>query len=68
MSKKNWAMLIVLVLIFFKSHAQYATVYPTNWWVGMKHNKIQLLIHGEYDGFSSEKVRMNYPGVTITNV
>lgn len=68
MRKKQWILSIVLVLIFYVATAQYATVYPTNWWAGMKHNKIQLLIHGEYDGFSSEKVRISYPGVTITNV
>src|SRR6185295_10419602 len=46
--------------------AQYATVYPTNWWVGMKHNKIQLIIRSDHENFSNEKVRINYPGVTLT--
>ena len=47
--------------------AQYAEIYPTNWWVNMKWNKVQLLIRGEYDGFNNEKVGINYPGITITN-
>lgn len=46
--------------------AQYAEVYPTNWWVGMKHNKVQLIIRADHESFSSEKVNINYPGVTVT--
>jgi glycosidase len=59
--------LLTLLVVVFCSHvnAQYATVYPSNWWVGMKHSNIQLLIKGEYTGFSKEKIKINYPGVTI---
>ena len=48
--------------------AQYATVYPTNWWIGMKHNKIQLLIKGNDDQFNKEKISIRYPGITITKI
>jgi glycosidase len=34
----------------------------------MKWNKVQVLVRGEYDGFSKEKVRINYPGVALTKV
>jgi glycosidase len=41
--------------------------YPANWWIGMKYNKIQLMIRGEgvgnHTGFTT-----TYPGVTITKV
>jgi neopullulanase len=63
--------LINLLFVFFTSinaFAQYATVYPTNWWVGMKTNKVQLLIKGEYDEFNKEKVVINYPGIKIDKV
>lgn len=42
-------------------------LYPANWWVGMKYNKIQLMINaegvGNYSGFS-----VNYPGVVLGKV
>jgi glycosidase len=47
------------------SFAQHAKLYPTNWWVGMKWNKVQVLVYGEYDGFNKETVRINYPGVKL---
>lgn len=54
-----------MVLVSF---AQYAKLYPSNWYTGMKWNKVQVLVRGEYDGFSKEKVRISYPGVTLTKV
>lgn len=63
---KKILFLFVFTCLHVALFAQYAKVYPTNWWVGMKHNKVQLLIKGEYDGFSKEQVRIKYPGVTIT--
>lgn len=45
--------------------AQQTTLYPTNWWVGMKMNKVQILVHGDYNGFGKEQPRINYPGVTL---
>jgi glycosidase len=48
--------------------AQNIEVYPTNWWVGMKWNKVQLLIRGGKENFNKEKVSINYPGVSITKV
>ena len=64
--------LFVFVLFTFfcfeSLQAQYATVYPTNWWVGMKHNKIQLLVKGNYTGFNREAVEINYPGIIVKEV
>lgn len=57
--------LLGMVLVSF---SQYAKLYPTNWYTGMKWNKVQVLVRGEYDGFSKEKVRINYPGVSLTKV
>ena len=39
-------------------------VYPTNWWVGMKNPKLQLMIHAPNVGSSS--VTIHYPGVTVS--
>src|SRR4051794_31045551 len=57
----------VLVFTITNSFSQYAEIYPINWWVGMKWNKVELLIHGKEDGFNNEKIRINYPGITVTN-
>ena len=62
---------LIFCFLFFISYlatAQYADVYPTNWWVGMKWNKVQLLVHGSYDTFNREKVRIDYPGVKLDKV
>lgn len=39
-------------------------VYPSNWWVGMKDYKLQLMLHGP--DVSAYKVAIHYPGVTLT--
>jgi len=60
---------VLSVFFCFESlQAQYATVYPTNWWAGMKHNKIQLLVKGNYTGFNREAVDINYPGIIVKEV
>ncbi|MCO4292727.1 alpha-amylase family glycosyl hydrolase [Solitalea sp. MAHUQ-68] len=46
--------------------AQDIAIYPTNWWVGMKNNSIQLLIRSTNEDFSSDKVLINYPGITVS--
>ncbi|MBS4042424.1 MAG: cyclomaltodextrinase C-terminal domain-containing protein [Chitinophagaceae bacterium] len=42
-------------------------VFPTNWWVGMKHNKIQLLVQREEGNQFPDKIisSTNYAGVSI---
>lgn len=42
-------------------------VYPTNWWVGMKENKLQLMIYGE-NVAKFTKVTISYPGVTVKKI
>ena len=64
--KSKFSFLVIAFLgMTFYSFAQYAKLYPTNWWVGMKWNKVQVLVYGEYDGFNKETVRINYPGVKL---
>lgn len=46
MTMKRIAVLAFSLFTFKTSFAQNSVdVYPTNWWVGMKHNKIQLIVH-----------------------
>lgn len=58
--------LLCLSVTFSSAQIMYNT-YPANWWIGMKYNKIQLMIRGEgvgnHTGFTT-----TYPGVTISKV
>jgi glycosidase len=38
---------------------------PLNWWVGMKHPELQLMVHGE--NLSELTPDINYPGVTLVS-
>ena len=49
-------------------HAQYANIYPTNWFTGMQWNKVQLIVRGGYDGFNKEKVSIQYAGVQLEKI
>ena len=37
---------------------------PPSWWVGMKHNTVQLMLHGE--GLAHWRATVDYPGVRIS--
>lgn len=50
----------------FASDYQVNRIEPANWWVGMKYNQVELLVHGDNIGAATPGV--NYPGVTITDV
>ena len=39
-------------------------IYPSNWWVGMKNKKLQLMIHQKNIGKASS-VTVDYPGVYL---
>lgn len=62
--------IISLLLFVLFSHATYALsvdrVEPVNWWVGMKHPQVQLMVHGQ--GIAASEVSINYPGVKVTSV
>ena len=50
-------------------YSQNIDVYPSNWWVGMKWNKVQLLLQtNSNDGFTKQQISINYSGVSITKV
>ncbi|MEZ5029331.1 MAG: glycoside hydrolase family 13 protein [Ferruginibacter sp.] len=71
--KKN--VLFVTCFLFFvvTSFAQTGDFkcYPTNWWVGMKWNKLQLMVHGQngkHVWADKSTVQIKYPGVKIVNI
>jgi glycosidase len=41
-------------------------IYPTNWWVGMKYAKPELMIHSPNIG-NAVSISLSYPGVTIAD-
>lgn len=59
-------LLLACGICITRAQAQYAEIYPSNWWVGMQYHQLQLLVKGSYDAFNREIVRIQYPGVTIT--
>ncbi len=56
-----------LFCIFHFSFSQNVEVYPSNWWVGMKNPKLQLMLHGENVGMFT-KVAINYAGVKVDKI
>ena len=57
------------VLIFFwvclTLSAQAIKCYPTNWWVGMKWNKIQIMVHGDKVADHFPMIKMGPSGVKL---
>lgn len=39
---------------------------PANWWVGMKHDHVELMVHG--DGIAATRPSISYKGVRIVDV
>jgi glycosidase len=66
---KSATLLVILVIpILSTLHAQQTAVYPTNWWVGMKMHRIQLLIRSGDLALSRKTVTVDYPGVKLLKV
>ena len=39
---------------------------PANWWIGMKHDRVELMVHGP--GIGALTPRLSHPGVTVAAV
>lgn len=55
-----------MVLSMPRSYAYEIHVYPSNWWVGMKHSTIEVMLRGERVG-EAKKVSIDYPGVRLVD-
>jgi neopullulanase len=42
--------------------------YPTNWWTGMKWNKVQVMVHGDAVANAAGGYSISYPGVKLEKV
>jgi glycosidase len=61
-------LIIIALFISFEGFAiDFYGVYPSNWWVGMKENKLQLMLYGE-NVAKFEKVTINYPGISVQKI
>lgn len=63
---------ILIVLIIFIAKPIFAqndsiNCYPTNWWPGMKWNKVQIMVQGKDVG-NSKAYTISYPGVTLEKI
>jgi glycosidase len=64
--KKILILFYFLFLISYFIFSQKVEVYPSNWWVGMKWNKVQLMLYKkDIAGVGFRQVRTNYPGIKI---
>ena len=61
-------LLLLLCFISFKSIAQQTQLYPTNWWIGMKWNKVQILVYNSEKNIKNSVVKINYPGVVLNKI
>ncbi|MEP6713630.1 MAG: cyclomaltodextrinase N-terminal domain-containing protein, partial [Ferruginibacter sp.] len=66
--KKNFFFTILFFGFLLASSAQNINVYPTNWWTGMKWNKVQLLLHGSSADFNKQTVTVKYPGIKLNKI
>lgn len=59
--------LILTILLIratsFASGYNTPAFYPSNWWTGMKDQKLQLMIHA--DDIAGDSISFSYPGVTL---
>jgi neopullulanase len=65
---RKWLAVLVLALAATTAVAadRIERVEPSSWWVGMKDDRLQLLVHG--DRVADLAPRLSYPGVAITGV
>lgn len=62
-----YALLICQSITLFAQQSTYKC-YPTNWWAGMKWNKVQVMIHGDAIGSAAGVFSIAYPGVKLEKI
>jgi len=64
---KRVCFLLLVVLGSSVVFAQEINCYPTNWWVGMKNPKVQVMVHGKDFGKGVITVA-DYPGIVVEKI
>ncbi len=68
---KKVTLSLLFLSLFCGAFAQpKANCYPTNWWAGMKWNKLQLMLHADSGFIFPDKfsLTINYPGVKVEKI
>ena len=65
--KKFLLICLYSLLTTHYSFSQHVEVYPSHWWVGMKWNKVQLMLHGDNIGIY-DRVSSKYQGIKVQKV
>src|SRR6186997_2472745 len=52
-------------LIILHSQTENIKCYPTNWWTGMKWNKLQVMVHGDKIANNFPMIKMGPSGVKL---
>jgi neopullulanase len=71
LARKFLVMLSVSVAISFVANAQsnpFDHVEPPFWWIGMKSNSLQILLHNQKVNISDYEVSVNYDGIVLKEV
>jgi hypothetical protein len=58
----------IYLLLFIANYAAAQTaykIYPTNWWTGMKMNKIQVMVHGDKIADHFPMIKMGPKGMKL---
>jgi hypothetical protein len=58
--------IIGFLLLTVQSYATEA--YPSNWFVNMKYNQVQVLLRSADADFSKATIAVNYPGVKVQKI
>ena len=66
MKLKSIFFFALLVISFYTKSQDGLSVYPNNWWVGMKNSSLQLMIHSTHDIPSA--IKIDKVGVIIKKV
>lgn len=61
--KKRIILLLFCFVFFYSVYGQIERVEPPNWWVGMKNQKLELLVYGK--NMTDFTPSVSYPGVSL---
>lgn len=65
----TFLLLIALHMTAFAGNDEAAVkINPTNWWIGMQRNNVQILIRGNTDNYNTQDVSISYPGVRVNRI
>ena len=66
--KRLFVLIACIATVQFSFAQDSIEVYPSNWWVGMKNKKLQLLLHSKnISGNGRRSASTTYPGIKITS-